>query len=231
VGYLTPDSIPADTICRVLFIPNDPAIIAAVTGAINELVYSWNWEEYGTVTPEEMAEGLVDMFDQFSFGEGSCRVIGEIVTFAGASSPDPAWLACDGASYLRADYPDLFAIIGTVYGASDATHFNVPDLSGHVGIGVSGSHSLGTSGGAETVTLTTAEIPSHGHTDTGHLHTVANQGVFLQLAPPVGVFPSAVPLPGVTGLASANITNTGGDGAHNNMQPFLTLNYFIVATQ
>jgi len=231
VPYLTPDTIPSDTVCRALKIPNDPAIIAAVTGAIEELTFVWNWEKYGAVTPQQIADGLIDMFDQFCFAQGTCRVIGEIITYAGSTSPDASWLACDGTSYLRADYPDLFAVIGTVYGSLDATHFNVPNLSGHVGIGVSGSHALGTSGGAETVTLTTAEMPSHGHTDTGHLHTVGNQGVFLQLAPPVGAFPSTIPTPGLTGLSNANITNTGGDGAHNNMQPFLTLNYFIVATE
>lgn len=227
--YLTPDSIPAEMVCRTLFIPNDRDIIAEVTGALQELTFIWNWEKYGAITPDEIAQAMVDMCDMFSLGSEVCRMVGEIISFAGATSPSGKWLICDGASILRSDYPDLFTVIGTTYGSVDSTHFNVPDLSGRTIIGVSGSHALGQNSGQETHTLTIGEIPSHGHTDTGHLHTVGNQGVFLQLAPPVGVFPSAIPTPGVTGLASANITNTGGDGAHNNMQPYLSLNYFIVA--
>jgi len=229
VGYLTPDSIPTATVCRALFIPNEPQIIAAVTGALKELIYSWNWELFGTVTPTDAANALVDMFDMFCFDQGVCRTVGEIVIYAGASSPDASLLLCDGASYLRADYPDLFAVIGTNYGASDSTHFNVPDLRGRTTIGVSGGHALASTGGEETHTLSVGEMPVHSHTDLGHLHTVGNQGIFLELSPPVGVFPNAIPTPGVTGLASANIQNAGGSEAHNNMQPFLSINYLIVA--
>lgn len=227
--YLTPETIPADTICRTIFIPNDRDIIAAVTGALQELTYTWNWEQYGAITPLEIAQAMVAMCDMFSLGSEICRMVGELVPFAGATSPSGKWLVCDGSSVLRSDYPDLFAVIGTIYGSVDTLHFNIPDLSGRTIIGVSGGHALGEAAGQETHTLITAEIPSHGHTDTGHLHTVGNQGVFVGLEPPVGVFPQAIPTPGVTGLASANITNTGGGGAHNNLQPFLALNYFIVA--
>ncbi len=50
-------------------------------------------------------------------------------TFCGTSAPT-GWLMCDGASYLRSTYPDLFAVIGTSVGAADGTHFNVPDFRG-----------------------------------------------------------------------------------------------------
>jgi microcystin-dependent protein len=59
---------------------------------------------------------------------------GVVDDFAGAVAPD-GWLLCDGASYLRSAYPDLFAVIGTTYGAADGTHFNVPDLRGRVVVG------------------------------------------------------------------------------------------------
>lgn len=211
--YLTPESIPPGKTCRALRIPDETAIIAAVTGAIEELAFSYNWELFGAVTPDEIALAMRDMFDEFCLERKSCRMIGEIIAFAGSSSPQPGWLLCDGASKLRADYPDLFAVIGTTYGAVDGTHFTLPDLSGKVGIGVSGSHALGSAAGEETHTLTEAEMPSHLHQ------------IFISTVP---VAPGAVPV--LTGGAvPGNTTATGGSGAHNNMQPFLTLNYYIVA--
>jgi len=54
---------------------------------------------------------------------------GTILPFGGASAPG-GYLLCDGTSYLRADYAELFAAIGTIWGTADGTHFNVPDLQG-----------------------------------------------------------------------------------------------------
>jgi microcystin-dependent protein len=99
---------------------------------------------------------------------------GAVQAFAGAAAP-AGWLLCDGASYLRTDQAALFAVIGTTYGAADGTHFNVPDLRGRAVFGreasasritaASGitSTSLGATGGADMITLSTGEMPVHGH--------------------------------------------------------------------
>lgn len=233
-GWLTPDVPPADTICRVLVLPADFDWLAIVSGAIVELTNPNNFEEFGTSTPEDTATVFTEMFDKFSANEGICRVIGEIISYAGSTSPTGKWLVCDGTSYLRTDYPDLFAVIGTSYGALDGTHFSVPDLRGRVPIGAGAasgltSYSIGDNGGEEAHTLITSEIPSHSHTDAGHTHVEGNA------APAVGAaitgvpVPSAVPTVGVTGAGSANILSTGGDGAHENRQPYLAITYLIVA--
>jgi len=233
--WLTPNTPASDFICRRLLIPNGEDWIAIVTGALNELIYSYNFELYGSETPVNTAEIFSIMFDHFCFDDDpGCRLIGEIVTFAGSSNPSANFLPCDGASILRADYPDLFTVIGTTYGAVDGTHFNVPDLRGRSPVGAgTGSgltnRALGSTFGSETVTLTTAEIPAHAHTDAGHAHAEGTAAPLLQLAPPAGVFVTAIPAAGVTGVGSANIQNTGGGGSHANMQPSLALNYFIVA--
>lgn len=60
---------------------------------------------------------------------------GVVNAFAGSSAPD-GWLMCDGASLVRATYPNLYAAIGTTFGAADGTHFNVPDLRGRSPLGV-----------------------------------------------------------------------------------------------
>lgn len=90
--------------------------------------------------------------------------------FAGSTAPQ-GYLLCDGSAVDRTTYATLFAVIGTTYGAGDgSTTFNVPDLSGRVVIGVSGSHALGTTGGSETVTLTADQLPAHTHVVPQHGH-------------------------------------------------------------
>jgi len=232
--WLTPETIPAERICRILFIPASTDWLALVSGALLEMTLTYNWEQFGTVTPEQAVEAASGMFDAFSQNQGVCRVIGEIVTWAGSTSPDPNWLLCDGSSLVRADYPDLFAVIGVIYGSVDGTHFNLPDLQGRVGIGAGSgaglsTYTLGANGGEEAHTLVTAETPSHSHADTGHTHP---EGI---AAPAVGAalvgvpIPSAIPAIGVTAAGFANLANSGADGAHNNLQPYLALNYLIVA--
>lgn len=141
---------------------------------------------------------------------------GEVKAFAGAAVPD-GWLDCDGSSLLRADYPDLFAVIGTTWGSADGTHFNIPDLRGRTPIGVgTGSgltaRALAASGGTETHALSSAELASHSHTYVSIAGSSANGGG-----------------------SSANrddSASTGGVGsgtAHNNMQPYKAL-YWIIKT-
>lgn len=232
--YLTPSTLPADTICRVLFIPNDVDWLAQVTGALQELTFDYNWEAFGTVTVAQAVAQMQQMFDAFCFNEGACRVIGEIIPFAGSTSPDARWLFCDGASLLRSDYPDLFAVIGTIYGAADGTHFTLPDMRSRSPIGAGtgsglSTYSLGAIGGEETHTLTTAETPTHTHSDSGHTHVEGNAA---PTAITIGAglpAPSALPAVGVTGAGSANLSSVGSGNSHNNIQPYLALNYLIVA--
>jgi len=220
VGYLTADACPADSVCRALFIPNDEAFLAIVRGALEELTFSYNFDKYGTLEPEDMAACFQDMWDKFCFNEGICRMIGEIIAYAGPTSPDARWLPCDGSSLLRADYPDLFTVIGTTYGAADGTHFNVPDLQGRAALG-SGSGSgltprtVGDSGGEESHVLSVGELASH-------VHSTGNSAVLGTSAPPPFDALGPNPFPAVTG-------STGNDDPHNNMQPFLAINYLIVA--
>lgn len=232
--YLTADAIPADTICRVLLIPNSQEFVANVTGALQLLTFGYSFVEYGTLTPDEMAAAYVPMFDAFCFQQGVCRVIGEVIAWAGTTSPDPKWLVCDGASLLRSDYPDLFTVIGVTYGSIDGTHFNIPDLAGRsisgsgTGAGLS-PVSPGDVYGEENHVLTIGELASHSHTDAGHAHAEGNAAPTL-IAIGAGIpAASAVPSVGVTSSASANLLGTGNDDPHNTIGPRLGLNYLIVA--
>lgn len=101
--------------------------------------------------------------------------LGVITAYAGIESNaellERGFMVADGSSLRRADYPDLFAIIGTTYGTADNSHFNLPDLKGRTIVGVDSADSsfntLGEKGGEKEVTLTVAQMPSHTHTFTG----------------------------------------------------------------
>ena len=161
--------------------------------------------------------------------------------YAGASAP-AGWLFCAGQAVSRTTFAALFAAVGTTYGAGDgSTTFNLPDLRGRAavgkddmggtaasrittaGSGIAGA-TLGASGGAETVTIVTAGMPSHAHDywtvkdGTGPPLTRAGAG-------------NNANANGVLNLASNGlaIEATGGGGAHQNMTPALILNYIIKA--
>lgn len=98
-----------------------------------------------------------------SFLGGGFPVGGSFPWPPGGSAP-PGFVYCDGASYLRAGaMAALFAVIGTIYGAADGTHFNVPDYRGRFVLGTDGGHAIATTGGAIDHTHST---PNHQHTGT-----------------------------------------------------------------
>jgi len=117
----------------------------------------------GAVTTSKLATATIQLL----------APTGAINAYAGSIAPS-GWLLCDGAAVSRATYADLFALIGTTYGAGDGTStFNVPNLKGRVAVGRDATQTefdvLGETGGAKTHTLTTGEMPSHSHTADGDL--------------------------------------------------------------
>jgi hypothetical protein len=94
-------------------------------------------------------------------------LVGQVLIFAGGDLPE-GWLLCDGQTLNVADYGRLFAVLGTTYGGDGVTTFAVPDLRGrapiHTGQGQGLSlRVLGDTGGAESVALTTGQLPIHKH--------------------------------------------------------------------
>lgn len=105
---------------------------------------------------------------------------GTLLDYGGASAPT-GYLLCDGASVLRATYPDLFAAIGTRFGSASGTHFNLPDCRRRITLGAGGTvpggtngpaATVGATGGNEEIILSEAQLPAHTH-DEGTLANAA----------------------------------------------------------
>lgn len=157
--------------------------------------------------------------------ERGCRVIGQVLEVA--TDTVPAWaLLCDGRTYTDAAYPELGAVISAGLRIDD-THFRVPDRVNRFGMY---GPPIGVQGGENAHTLTDGEMPSHGHSDLGHMHEyTAPFGEFLAVGP--GETPVVLSgLPGLTSSASANITSSGGGGAHNNLPQYEGTIFVVVAT-
>ena len=129
-------------------------------------------------TPTQFRDALAALF---SVPASSQPSPGDMKVSAASSAPD-GWLPCDGRALTRAgDYAALYAAIGTVFGAPSETTFNIPDMRGRFAVGDDSNRSIGDTGGAETVTLTSGQVPSHTHTGPSHRHgrgtlSVANAG-------------------------------------------------------
>ncbi|PWW00757.1 microcystin-dependent protein [Paenibacillus cellulosilyticus] len=170
----------------------------------------------------------------------SDQFIAEIRMFAGSFAP-LGWAFCNGQTLPIAQNTALFSLIGTYYGGDGKTTFALPNLQGTVpiqqgqGLGLS-ARVIGESGGNQTVTLLQSEIPYHSHS--------LNYGeASVPLEAPANSLPTApqgrrAPLAYITGLTSQNTVHlhastvgaAGGSSPHNNMQPYLAVN-FIIALQ
>lgn len=152
--------------------------------------------------------------------------VGSVTTFSGSTAP-AGWLMCDGTAYSNTAYPDLQVIVGNTYGGTAGSTFAVPDMRGRVPVGKAASGTfaaLNNNGGAETHTLTEAQMPSHNH------------GIYTEYgADGMGIWNPAydknMQIAGVSAgsrvLKNNVITSTGSGQAHNILQPYRVLNYII----
>lgn len=153
--------------------------------------------------------------------------VGEIRMFGGNFAP-VGWMFCEGQLLQISQYDTLFNLIGTTYGGDGQTTFALPDLRGRIPVHPDGSNfQLAQSGGTETVTLTTAQLPQHGHIALASVNGTA----------------AASPTNNTWGMASGSTPYTdqpfdsqmnagaigaaGGSQPHDNFMPYLCIDFII----
>ena len=151
---------------------------------------------------------------------------GTIVQSAAIAEP-AGWFNCNGRTLNKITYNGLFSAIGYTYGGSDPS-FNIPDIQGRVPIGAgSGAgltvRSLGQKSGEENHTLTINEMPSHTHSLTRRINP--DNGAFDNGNTYISESSAATTDRQIMG--TFNTYSTGSGASHNNMQPFIVLNYLI----
>ena len=153
------------------------------------------------------------------------------VKIFGFNFPPRGWARCDGQILPINQNQSLFSLIGTIYGGDGRTSFGLPDLRGRTPVHVGDGVTIGLRAGEEGVTLTEQQMPVHDHgaQATNDAPAGTNQANAMLTQTSGGRFGILPYGPGgaVVSLVDTSVTNTGGSAAHNNMQPFLTLNFCI----
>ncbi|KQZ26974.1 phage tail protein [Duganella sp. Root1480D1] len=166
--------------------------------------------------------------------------IGEIRLFAG-NFPPLGWAFCDGSLLSIAQNTALFALIGTTYGGNGQTTFALPDLRGRVPLhqgtqpGTANNYVMGQQAGAETVTLTSNQIPLHSHSASASTAVPPATGSGITLTGPAVYVPAAPAKPkfyapagsATVAMSAQAIQPAGGNQPHDNMAPFLAVSFII----
>jgi microcystin-dependent protein len=151
--------------------------------------------------------------------------LGEIRMWTGNFAPR-GWAFCHGQIMSIAQDTALFSLLGTTYGGNGQTTFALPDLRGRVPVHQGPGFALGQVGGSESVTLNVSQVPGHSHApqaQTARGAASSPAGAFWATSE-LDEFSNAAPGPQ---LNPGAVSQTGGNGPHNNMMPFLTLNFII----
>lgn len=165
--------------------------------------------------------------------------IGEIRIVPWAWAPE-GWFLCNGQSLLISQYQALFAVIGNKFGGDGRINFNLPNLSGKAaacqgqGPGLS-SREIAQTYGAEAITLMPNQIPPHDHLVYAGRSTAGAAGytsppsanTYLGRSPVAGDKSYSTQVSPLTPLSATAVSSAGGNGAHENRQPFLVMNYII----
>ncbi|HEX8401115.1 MAG TPA: tail fiber protein [Allosphingosinicella sp.] len=162
------------------------------------------------------------------------------IRIASFDFPPKGWAFCNGQLLPINQNQALFALLGTTYGGNGQTNFGLPNLQGKTPIHFGSGHNLGETGGSSGVTLNQSQLPAHTHLMSGRAERATLVGGAIPAATKslaqaaagnpisdVNLYATGNP---TAAMAASSVTNTGGSQAHNNMMPYLVLN-FVIALQ
>lgn len=153
--------------------------------------------------------------------------LGEIRLMSFPFNPK-AWAQCNGQTMPIAQNQALFSLLGTTYGGNGQTTFMLPDLRGRVPISQGDSRQMGQNGGEATHTLTIQEMAAHQHQLSGTAsdsnNTLIPANALLAKAAPANPYVATASL---APMIDGTIASVGNSQPHENMQPYLTMNYCI----
>jgi microcystin-dependent protein len=217
----------------------------AFTSAINEIN-----DKVGSISDITSLVQKDSMINSINALHSSAKITpGTIIMYGGSTAPE-GFLVCDGSAVSPSDYSDLYDVIGSTYGLTADGNFKVPNLKGFAVIGSYGASNLGDTTGHKKITLSTNHIPSHRHIYTGtHKH---GDGVNQYTNDNSFSIPRSMSGNGRSGsthdsavhnsqngwhyhpdFTSGSEThkhtgyNNEGGEAHNNLMPYIVLNYII----
>jgi microcystin-dependent protein len=155
----------------------------------------------------------------------SSPFIGEIRMFAGNFAP-AGWAFCNGALMPIDQNDTLFNLIGTTYGGDGQTTFALPNLQSRLPVHVGPGFALAQTGGAESVTLTTSQIPAHSHVPqcSSNAGSQAGPGNGVWAVAGSNLYSDVAP---TLAMAATAIGSSGGSQPHDNMNPFLVVNFIL----
>ena len=142
--------------------------------------------------------------------------------------PPKGWALCNGQLLPINQNQALFALLGTTFGGNGQTNFALPNLRGRVPIHFGNGHTLGEAAGSTSVTVNIQQMPTH-------LHQLQATNSATNAADPTGAFFGEVstmygPPNSLTTISAQTVASVGGSQPHNNMMPYLVLN-FVIALQ
>lgn len=141
--------------------------------------------------------------------------------------PPKGWALCNGQLLPINQNQALFALLGTRYGGNGQTNFALPNLRGRVPIHMGSGHTLGEAAGSTSVTINIQQLPTHMHTlnatNNGADATSPDSSKVMSKAPSPMYGSGSSPV----AMAAGTVSSVGGSQPHNNMMPYLVLNFII----
>lgn len=154
--------------------------------------------------------------------------VGEIRMFAGNFAP-VGWAFCQGQILPISENDVLFTLIGTTYGGDGQNTFALPNLASRVPVHVGPGFAQGQSGGTESVTLTVSQIPAHSHVPqcSNLAGTAASPANDVWAVSGSNLYADNTNGPPSVNMDPAALGSSGGSQPHDNMVPFLCINFII----